>query len=666
MYASVNSINDVKNIFPATPDAIASRTQEGIKKVQAALDAIIAIPASKRTFENTAQAFDQAAALSYLSSQFNAIQILEMVSPDEKVRAAAHDASIKISEFFIDSFGNNKKLYNAFKEYVEGNAKNEHLTEKDWYYLNEAMEDFKHAGLHLPDDQREKINAVQKELSLLTLQFDTNIAADQQKIAVSADELRGLSSEFINQLTKNEDGLYMLGSDSPTYSKVMENAQDQATRKKMFELYNNRAYPVNDDLLKQIIAQRDQLAKLLGYESYAAYDLEDEMVKTPERARTFLDDLVVQVEKKVDQEVQVLTKDLPAGIQLHDNKLLPYDTAYIKNQYKKSKLQVDEQEIANYFPMEKTVEGLLSIYERFFSLRFEQKPISGLWHNEVTLLEVYDQPTDTLLGYFLLDLYPRPFKYTHACHATIIPATFDGKGNANKALSIVIANFPRAVGDKPALLERKYVETFFHEFGHALHALLGRTKMAGMSGTHVKTDFVELPSQMLEEWLEDKEILKMVSSHYITGASLPDELIERVLALKKFDAGLMVQTQAYYARISLDVFAAGAQKDPFVITQGLYKDIRSHFIFDPKDHMYASFGHLTGYGAKYYGYLWSKVFALDLFAQIKKEGLLNPVAGKRYVDQVIGQGGSVDPNILIENFLGRKPNQEAFLHDLGL
>ena len=266
-------------------------------------------------------------------------------------------------------------------------------------------------------------------------------------------------------------------------------------------------------MLKEIIAKRDQLAQVLGYESYAAYDIDEQMAGNPQTVQAFLDTLLAQVQKKADQEFTQLTQVLPDSVVLTpEGKLLPWDNNFLQNWYKIKYLLVDEKKVAEYFPMEKTVAGLLSIYEKFFSLKFKEIPLSTLWHKDLVVLAVYPAGKDTLLGYFILDLYPRPFKYTHACHATIIPATYNQDGTQNVALSVVIANFPRGTADKPSLLERKYVETFFHEFGHALHALLGRTKMASQAGAHLKTDFVEMPSQMLEEWLEDKDILKMISS----------------------------------------------------------------------------------------------------------------------------------------------------------
>jgi thimet oligopeptidase len=279
----------------------------------------------------------------------------------------------------------------------------------------------------------------------------------------------------------------------------------------------------------------------------------------------------------------------------------------------------------------------------------------------------------------MLDLFPRPNKYSHAAHTTIIPATIAPDGTRIPDVSIVIANFSKPTATQPSLLKRSEVQTFFHEFGHALHAVLGATEIASLSGTHTKTDFVELPSQMLEEWLDDKDILKKVSKHYITGQPLPDDIIDTILSLKNLTSGYFVTRQAYLSSIALSYFGSYPNstsfslgtplketKDPHAIMRHLYTTILPHMAFNDNNHFYTSFGHLTGYGAKYYGYLWSKVFALDIFAEIKKNGLLDPVIGQRYIQEVIGKGGAQDPNELLYNFLGRKPNTDAFLTEMGL
>ena len=281
-------------------------------------------------------------------------------------------------------------------------------------------------------------------------------------------------------------------------------------------------------------------------------------------------------------------------------------------------------------------------------------------------MRVTNQKGDEILGTLMLDLYPRPNKYSHAAHTTIIPSTYKVDGTRIPDVSIVLANFSKPMDGKPSLLKRSEVQTFFHEFGHALHAVLGATTIASLSGTHTKTDFVELPSQMLEEWLHDKDILKKVSGHYITGEPLPDDIIDTIIKLKNLTTGYFVTRQTYLSSIALSYFGAGENKQPHAIMQELYTTMMPHMAFINDNHFYSSFGHLTGYGAKYYGYLWSKVFALDLFATIKKHGLLSPEIGQKYIKEVLSKGGAQDPNELLYNFLGREPNAQAFLQEMGL
>lgn len=667
MYARVNSTHDLINLFPRSASEIATRTQDAIADAQKAIDAIVAIDTGSRTRENTLLALDHLNALSDLAIQISCIATLEMLSPDESIRNAAHEALIKTQDFAVDHISQNQKLYKALQEYSQEGARKDGLSEKELYYLTESLDQFKRSGLALDEQKQAEAARLKKEIAAKALEFDANIAADQTEVSVKLPELAGLPEDFIAKLKSDDQGNYILKMDNPTFTKVMECCSVSETRKKMYQARLNRAMPINDGLLKDIIRLRDQLAHVLGFESFAAYDISSEMAKNPARVTEFLNDLVGRVKEKAAQEIKQLMVQLPEGVTKNESgKLMPWDGGYLRDQYKTKYLDINERTIAEYFPLEKTIDGLFSIYEKFFSISFEKKPMSGLWADDLILLELHPQDSKQVLGYIVLDLFPRDFKYSHACHITIVPSYYLPDGTEPTAVSVVVANFPRASDGKPALLDRNYVNTFFHEFGHALHAQLGRTHIGSFSGTSVKTDFVEMPSQMLEEWLFDPCILKLISSHYQTGESLSDEMIEKIQALKTFDSGIATQTQLFYANLALKLFGPGADKDPYAIMKQLYESIRTYLYFDPADHMYASFGHLTGYGAKYYGYLWSKVFALDLFEEIKKHGLLNPEIGMKYRAEVIGEGGSVDPNTLLYNFLGREPNQAAFLSSIGL
>ncbi|MEX0940116.1 MAG: M3 family metallopeptidase [Candidatus Babeliales bacterium] len=655
----------VVGLFPKTVSElnhlVASTKARALKEV----NEIIAIPNDQRTFENTARALDHAGSV-HFSVPNSAIATLSYVTKDDVLRDAINKAKVELSHFAVDVFGQNVDLYKAFKAYVEGNAKKENLTSEQQYFLQESMKGFKKAGLHLPAEKREKISKMLKELSILSVDFDKNINADLRSIEVTREELAGLDEDFINGLERTKDDKYILKTEYPIYFPIMEHCSVSQTRKRLYHEFLNRAYPANIEVLNKIIALRNEFAKELGYESYAAFNIDDEMVESPARARSFLNDLIEKAKIKELQEFEQLKADLAPSVELVDgNKMQPWDGAYAKQWFKKKHYQLDDREVANYFPMEKTIPGLLGIYEKFFNLDLKETPITGLWDDEVKLVEVYKKGDTKTLGYLLLDLYPRPHKYSHACQISIVSASKDNEGY-KPAVALVIANFPKSTAAKPSVLQLNDVRTFFHEFGHAIHTLLGATEMPGFSGTNVKTDFVEMPSQMLEEWLWDPQILKQMSSHYKTGEQLSDELINKVLELKNFSSGSWVLLQSLYALMSLDYYAPGNEKDIIGIMQTHQKNLLPNIRFYEENHMPASFGHLTGYGARYYGYLWSKVFALDLFNHIKKHGLLNPDIGQEYAQKVLAKGGSKDPNDLLKDFLGRDPNSKAFFKDLGL
>lgn len=664
----INQITDAQSVvalFPQTPEDIYSRVDTYLAQTKKDLDALIALPADQRTFANTAQALDTICGLSNMALTGNMIHALKEVHPDEAIRNAAQEVIQKVQAFWIDQVSNNKQLFHAFKDYVEGNAREEQLTPEQLYYLQESMKGFLRAGLDLPDDELAQLSGLKKDLANLSIQFSTNIAKDNAFITVTKQDLDGLEDDFVNALTQEEDNTYRLGIDYPTYFNVMENCTVENTRKRLSDAFNNRSYPENDVVLKEIVAKRDDFAHKLGFASFAAYDLDEQMVKTVTRAESFLHDLLAQSDHKVNAEINEFLAELPDSVTLTaDGKIKPWDFSFAQAQYKKKHFDIDENKIAEYFPMAATIDGLFAIYKQFFGLDFEQIPVTGTWHEEVKLVALYNADRSLLHGYIFLDLHPRPHKYSHACHMSVVPAVYY-EGKRIPAVSLVVANFPKPNGEKPSLLKRSDVSTFFHEFGHALHAMLGRTELESQSGTNVKCDFVELPSQMLEEWLWDRDMLKMVSKHYKTGESLPDDVIDKLLELKTFDTGNFVQRQAMLSIISLNYYKEGADKDLYAILKDAYVSCRPHFMWSPENHFYASWGHLTGYAAKYYSYLWSRVFAQDVFEEIKKHGLLNPVVGKRYVDTIIGKGGSADPNELLRNFLGREPNNEAFLINLG-
>lgn len=657
----ISSISDIPKIFARDVSDMQARVDISIEIAKKNIEKIVSLEAGQRTFENTVRALDRIMSMSELAITARELSTLKLTSEDKDIREAAQSNLLKITSFILENISHNKSLYKAFKDYIEENAKKETLSDQEQYFIQDVMDDFKRSGLELPDDQLKRINELGKEIAELSLRFGANISNDNRTISVAEAGLEGLEADFIRNLKKTDTGHYILGIDYPTYCHVMQHCNVEQTRKSLYEAYANRAYPANDQIILDMLNKRDKLSQLLGFKNFAEFEIAKTMAKTPTRVVTFLHDLVSKAEKIQLKEFERLTKELPSGVTLTSSgKLKPWDVLYLDSWYEKKYFNLDELLVSEYFPMEKTIDGLIDIYAQFFGIEFVKTPISGLWHKDVQMLSVKDKSDNKILGYLLMDLYPRPNKYTHACQETIIPAVRDG----GPALAIIVTNFPPSTKEKPSLLRRNDVSTFFHEFGHALHAILGRTPLGSMSGTSVKLDFAELPSQMFEMWLFDKDILAKVSCHYKTGQSMPSEMIDTIIALKNVSAGRFITRQSFYSLLSLG-YHSGPCTNAAAFMRATYDTVPSVVEYYNDNHSYASFGHLTEYGSQYYCYLWSKVLAIDVFYQVKQEGLLNREAGHRLVKDILSYGGSKDPEILIKNYLGREPNSDAFLKDIG-
>jgi thimet oligopeptidase len=664
----VMTIEQVVALFPKSGKELEATILKAQEEAEKQLERIYSIKDDERTYDNTVLAFDNA--VSKFQMHVTIANVLSLVSPDTEVREKAQKACAQLQEFMVDHFGQNKKIFHILQTYKEKLEKEpsfrnkQALTAEERYYLQETLNDYQRQGLQLPDDIQQKIVDIRKQLSKHELQFDLNIAKDARFIEATQDELAGLEDDFIKRLERTNEGKYKVGVDYPTFTRVMDDCAVRKTRKRLLREFTNRGYPANQEELEKVIALRDQLAKLLQFSDYASLDISSQMAKSVTKVEEFLNDIRTKCADKVAQEFALLKKSVPTIKLTPEGKFYPWDIAFIKNTYKKKFFELNEGSLAHYFPLDHTLPALLGVYEKFFGISFKSIDVKGLWHDDVKAFAVYKR--GCFIGTILLDLFPRPFKYTHAAQVSIVPTIETKKRNFYPAVVLVIANMPCAHGSEPALLKRSDMTTFFHEFGHALHSLLGTTEIASFSGTAVKNDFVEMPSQMLEEWLWDPTILKMVSKHYKTGEPLPDELIEKIRQSKNFDAGMQTQRQVILSFLALEYFKAGEHKDIFGIWKNLSEQMGKYVMFDEQSHWYCAFTHLIGYGSKYYGYLWSKVFALDMFYYIQNYGLLNNIIGNRYVCEVLAKGGSIDPEKLLYTFLGRAPNSNAYFKDLGV
>lgn len=635
--------------------------EKGLEQFDASLKAFLETPVKKRTVENTLHSFDRM--INELVERSQLLHTFALVDPSDDLREAYLKASIDIQNALIEKISEQTELFPIMNSFQKSMEKKSGFSKKYGYLLSKIINDMKSEGMHLSLDRREKIKKISKELVELQQSFEKNIREDESSVAFAKESLTGLPEHFLDGLQKNEEGEFLLTCDYPTYNMVMQSCENQEVRKELFRAFNNRAYPQNIDVLHQIINKRDHLAKELEYKSFAHMQLSNEMVKSPEKVQDFLKNLISHSQNKEKEETEALKKILGYP---EDTKLLNWDGAYARQKYKSTKYSYDDNLLSEYFPLESTIAGLISIYESFFDLEIKEEPVSGLWSQDVKLLKITQKGNKKESGYILLDLFPRKNKYSHACSSTLSRGLLFEDGSARPTVNLLIMNFTKPGKDRPALMTMQEVNTFFHEFGHGIHDVLGRTEFLRTSGYLVEIDFVELPSQMLEEWLKDPSILKKISKHYQTNQPLSDDLIEKIVESRKMDSGNFVLRQGLLSRFSLECFLEGDDKDTISLYKGLYDQMVHSWSFDPKSHHQASFGHLDEYGARYYGYLWSRVFALDVFSEIKKEGLLNPKAGKRYIKEILSKGGSEDPEVMLRNYLKREPSLDAFLDAYGL
>lgn len=672
LFAKISSPASCANLFPFSVKGCIKWVEEAKSRAEASLKQILSLPSEAHTFENTGKAFD--VAVSDLRVAASVLGVVTQVALEKEVRSEATQQQVAIEAFSIENFTTNRQLFQALKEVSLRDPPKDAVNS---YWLQKQLDDFRRQGLELPDDQFEKVKALQKELSKISSEFHQNIAEDKTQLELSAADLAGTPDTVLSSLSKNEAGThFIVKMDYPTVHGILNHCSVSATREKVACAFESRGYPVNEKLLHEAILKRHELSQLLHFPSYAHLNLADKMARTPETAKAFIEELVPKVQKKWLVEFENLKANFPPGCALTPGgNIKSHDLMYAMNYIKKSQLNVDETAIQEYFPMESTVEGLFFIYQQFFDLTLKKvtnTPGLKLWHDEVDILEVKHKSDGTLVGYLILDLFPREGKYTHACCHPVVPPVQLENGATVPGLAVVVANFPRASGDRPALLTHSNVTTFFHEFGHGLHVLLSCTKLATVAGTNVELDFVELPSQMLEQWLWDPSILQKITKHYKTGEPLPQALIDAKVKSQNVFSGRDTLRQLHFATFSLEVFSVPFSVSPQPLnTQKLYHDIYNRLLPEVAvpgtGHSECAFGHLMGYDAGYYGYMWSQVFALDAFYYIREHnGLLDPKMGTKYAQSILSYGGSRDPNISLKELLGREPQNTAFLRNIGL
>jgi len=597
-----------------------------------------------------------------------ALQLPAMVALDKELRDASSEAEKLLDEFSVE-MSMRKDIFDnivAFSLTEEASGLDPEMRR----YLEKEIRDGKRNGLHLPAEERTQIKEIKKRISELGVNFNKNLNEDTTFLTFEESELSGVPEDLVKSFDKDEAGKLKVTMKYPHFFPVTRKCNNPNTRFVMEKTYQSRCKEENTAIIEEIVELRRQQAELLGYPDHATYIQEVRMAKDPGTVKEFLTGLSSKLRQLwEDEQAVMLEMKKKEAEQLNfefNGKLEFWDFRYYMAMVEEKQYAVDQQKLKEYFPMEVVTAGLMDIYQKILGLKFSRVEGGEVWHEDVEMWKVDDLESGNNVGYFYLDLYPRDGKYGHACMMQLQPGCLDPHGNRQKSVVVMLTNFSKPTKEKPSLLDHKEVETYFHEFGHVMHGICSLTKTSRFFGTSVERDFVEAPSQMLENWVWEEESLRLMSKHYKDGSPLPKQMLDKLVASRNANAGGFNLRQVFLATFDQRLHTATGKLDTAELIRHTYKEIVGIDTI-PGTNFAAIFGHLVGYDAQYYGYLWSEVYSQDMFAtRFAKEGVMNAKAGLDYRNLILKPGGSIDGVDLLRNFLGREPNQEAFLKSKGL
>ena len=603
----------------------------------------------------------------------------------------------KVTRFFTD-IPLNPNLWKVLKRFGQNESVSQ-LSPTQQRHIEETLADFKEEGADLPEVKKEHVRTSQKELAELTQKYSENCLDATnawEHIVQDSTQLEGLPASALQAAkesaqAKGYDNAWRFTLDTTSYIPVMSYAKDPTLRKTIWRAYQSigRKAPYdNQDLVEQILNLRHTYALTIGKETFAEYTTNRRMVKDGQSASSFIESMHQQIKSAFDSECALLKNYKASKTNKEDKALEPWDVGYWSEQHQKEHYQFDEETLRPYFPIDKVINGLFSICERLFNLSIESveaiyidpktskggssnpKQLPEVWHPDVKLYNLYDKQTQALLGSFYADWHPRESKRSGAWMNYL--RTGSRTGTHTPHLGLICGNLTPALKDTPSLLTHHEAETIFHEFGHLLHHLCGTVEVPSLNGVNVAWDFVELPSQIMENWCWERESLDLFARHYQTDEPIPEALFDKMQACKNHFKAMSTMRQLSLAKLDLDLHRDWVLNHSQAIDSYLKDRLKDyHFNFStPTYPIVCNFGHLfsstTGYAAGYYSYKWAEVLDADAFTRFQNEGLLNSKTGLAFRDTILAKGNSEDPYKLFRDFMEREPSTDALLKRDGI
>lgn len=664
----------------------AKHVEPGIRQALADAQVEVDAVASERSapsWDTTLGRLDRA--LETLSERMAPVGHLVSVAETQALRDAYNAVLPEISTFW-SSIPLNTELWKRLEEYA---ATDEAVALEGIRrrHLDKTVDEFKRAGADLPSDKKESLQALQVELAQIQQKFSENVldaTAEWALVVTEESRLDGVPDapkrRFRARAEENGDDGWTLTLDYPSVEPILKYCRDRDLRREVLVAYTTRCREGEHDnrpLLARIIRMRDEVSDILGYGGFPDYVLADRMAGTGVRAISFERDLTERTRPYWERDAAQLEAHASS---LGLDSLEPWDVGFVTEDLRKSRYDIDDETLRPYFPLSQVIGGMFEIVRQTFGFRLEEKEIEEVWHEDVHFYEIFDE-SGTRLGAFYTDWFPRKEKRQGAWMNNFITGGPGIDGFAPH-LGVMCGNFTPPEGEGEALLTHREVQTTFHEFGHLLHHCTSRVPIPSRAGIHVAWDWVELPSQLMENWTWEREALDLFAKHHETGEAFPDDLYERLVAARRFMGGWAQMRQLSLGTVDLELHeelaprlrdeAEGREDDEHLdTTQGdeVMAFARARFAdFSPNPdfaelHILTSFTHLFsgGYAAGYYSYLWSEVLDADVFTRFREEGIFNRNTGRRYVEAILSRGDSADPDSLFLEFMGRSPDPEALL-----